>query len=597
MARRPRLGRRPHLSPSARACRLIVGACGLGDAAETDAYSARVELPPIRYVHTDDGVSIAYTVFGEGSPLLYSFAGPGLSNFEHEWNLPGLVDQYDAMSREHTVVRFDWRNCGLSTRHVADVTPAAHLRDLVALQDHLGFERTALRLHGSAPIAIRHAAANPDRVSGLILSSPSVIVAPPEQGPTVRGRLLSIAAETDWRLFSRLFAISLTGWGGIETAWFTALLESADPDDFLRMVAAVSSDDVAELLPKVECPVLIIQRREPPNYFFEELDPEQHLADSRLLTRELRRSRLVILDGSSMMITADPASTRAVLEFLRDVDENETRSRAADHRLEVRSPPHTGRLVTVLGSVTFTGDDGRRVDLSSAGQRRLLAALAATGGTTVRAELLGEQVGLRGSALRTAVSRLRARIGDDAIATDGSGYRLDVTTDAALFEELVRKPGVGADRLDDLDAALALWNGMAFDEFGHEAWAEAEATRLDELHLVAQEDRAELLIGLGRSGEAISSIRMLVAAHPYRDRARGLLLQALACEGRQADALRAYQDYRSFLAGEAGTEPSQMVRSIERRIASSPDAERRAVIAHLRSIGRWVDDDSPRARV
>ena len=47
--------------------------------------------------------------------------------------------------------------------------------------------------------------------------------------------------------------------------------------------------------------MLIVQRRDPPNFFFERLDPERHLADSRLLTRGLRRSRLVILDGASMM--------------------------------------------------------------------------------------------------------------------------------------------------------------------------------------------------------------------------------------------------------------------------------------------------------
>jgi hypothetical protein len=36
--------------------------------------------PAIRYVHTDDGVSLAYTVFGEGPLLLYAFAGPGSSD-------------------------------------------------------------------------------------------------------------------------------------------------------------------------------------------------------------------------------------------------------------------------------------------------------------------------------------------------------------------------------------------------------------------------------------------------------------------------------------------------------------------------------------
>ena len=31
-------------------------------------------VPAIRYAHTDEGVSLAYTAFGEGPPLLYVFA-------------------------------------------------------------------------------------------------------------------------------------------------------------------------------------------------------------------------------------------------------------------------------------------------------------------------------------------------------------------------------------------------------------------------------------------------------------------------------------------------------------------------------------------
>lgn len=68
------------------------------------------------------------------------------------------------------------------------------------------------------------------------------------------------------------------------------------------------------------CPVLIIQRREPPNYFFEDVDSEHHLVDTRLLTRDLPEAQLVLLEGSSMMITSDPAATSALAGFLREVD-------------------------------------------------------------------------------------------------------------------------------------------------------------------------------------------------------------------------------------------------------------------------------------
>lgn len=549
-----------------------------------------MKRPAIRYAHTDEGVSLGYTVFGSGPPLLYAFAGPALSNLEHEWNHRGLVEQYQAMAETRTVIRFDWRNCGLSTRGVDDVTPAAHMRDLLALQDQLGFDKVALRIHGSASIAVRYAATHPDRVSSLILSSPSVIVSSPERTASVVGRLLTIGAETDWRLFSRLFATSLTGWDGPDTEWFTALIESADPHDFFRTSSAVSADDVTDLLPRVACPVLIVQRREPPNYFFEDLDPEQHLADSRLLTKHLRESRLVVLEGATMMITSDPASTSAALDFLRDVDgPGHEMVGPIDHPYRQSTDGHRG-IVTVLGPVGFVAPDGRRVELTSAGQRRLLAALAIAGGDTVRAESLGEMLGLGGSALRTALSRLRARIGDDTITTGASGYRIEADTDAVQFEQLVATTRTGAERLADIEAALACWNGGALDEFSHERWAEVEAARLEELAHVAAEDRAELLIALNLSGKAIAVLEAFVAANPHRDRPRGLLIQALACEGRQADALRAYHDYRSFLADETGTEPSRHVQAIEWRVASTDGDERVEIIERLRSAGRWSND-------
>ena len=228
--------------------------------------------------------------------------------------------------------------------------------------------------------------------------------------------------------------------------------------------------------------------------------------------------------------------------------------------------------------------------MSSTGQRRLLAALAIAGRDTVRAELLGEMLDLSRSALRTALSRLRARIGDDAIATDASGCRIEAILDANRFEQLLTRTHTGAERLNDLETALALWNGNALDEFSHEQWAQVEAARLEELARIAIEDRAELLIALHRSGQAVAILDAFVAANPHRDRPRSLLLQALACEGRQADALRAYQNYRKFLADETGTEPSWHVQAVDRRIASADGDERLEVIEHLRLAGRLNDD-------
>ena len=100
-----------------------------------------------------------------------------------------------------------------------------------------------------------------------------------------------------------------------------------------------------------------------------------------------------------------------------------------------------------------------------------------------------------------------------------------------------------------------------------------------------------------RPGEAVASLEAHIAANPLRDRPRGLLIQALASEGRQAEALRAYQAYRRFLADEIGTEPSALVRSIERRVAAGwvddPLSGRRATHSPARRVARSSSCLSP----
>ena len=142
-----------------------------------------------------------------------------------------------------------------------------------------------------------------------------------------------------------------------------------------------------------------------------------------------------------------------------------------------------------------------------------------------------------------------------------------------MFTDLLVARPDDPDRLALLEEALALWHGDVLDEFRHEPWAAPEVARLDELRALAVENRAEVLIARSRAGESVAALEAHVAVNPLRDRPRGLLMEALASDGRQADALRAYQSYRSFLAEEVGTEPSAWVRSIERRIAAGSVAD------------------------
>ena len=229
-------------------------------------------------------------------------------------------------------------------------------------------------------------------------------------------------------------------------------------------------------------------------------------------------------------------------------------------------------LVRLLGPVRVAEYDGVEIPLPSRRQRALVAILAIHSGKTLRPEYLAELTGLTPGALRTSVSRLRRSLGSDVVLTESGGYRLDADVDIRHFFDLVGNgtgpaDGEHVDRFERLSRALDLWGGEALDEFRHDTWAQPEVARLDELRAGAVEDRVTELIARSSHSEAIAVLEPHIALHPLRDRARGLLMRALASDGRQVDALRAYQSYRSLLISECGTEPSTDVQTLERRIA------------------------------
>jgi predicted ATPase/DNA-binding SARP family transcriptional activator len=238
--------------------------------------------------------------------------------------------------------------------------------------------------------------------------------------------------------------------------------------------------------------------------------------------------------------------------------------------------------VGLLGELEVRDDDGREVVVAGAKQRALLAVLALQAGRVVPTEQLidalwGEDppAGVR-NGLQGLASKLRRTLGSgDLVAMRGGGYVLEVPTDAVdahRYEQLVRS-GRAAAADGDLDAAVArlaeadaLWRGDPLADFPYEDFAVGVATRLAELRLAATEERLDLELQLGRHVAAIAALEELVAVHPLRERSRGLLMLALYRAGRQADALRAFQEGRRVLAEELGLEPGHELRQLEAAI-------------------------------
>jgi tetratricopeptide (TPR) repeat protein len=102
-----------------------------------------------------------------------------------------------------------------------------------------------------------------------------------------------------------------------------------------------------------------------------------------------------------------------------------------------------------------------------------------------------------------------------------------------------------------------LWHGPALDGLGGALLGRAAAA-LEESRLAVVEDC--LTWESDRATVSLDELRALVAAYPVRERLVGLLMAALARNGRRDEALAVYQSLTARLAEELGIDPSPELR-------------------------------------
>lgn len=238
----------------------------------------------------------------------------------------------------------------------------------------------------------------------------------------------------------------------------------------------------------------------------------------------------------------------------------------------------------ILGPLEVRDGD-RRVELGGPRPRALLAILILDAGSVIPADQLVDE--LWGEAppksaphlLHVYVSSLRKAFGlgggRERLVTRAPGYQLeadDDEIDACRFERLLGAgrralaAGDAAWASETLREALALWRGPALADFTYEPFAQAEIARMEELRVVAREDRIEAELALGHEPEVIGELEALIAESPFRERPRAQLMLALYRSGRQAEALEVYREARRVLLDELGIEPGPSLKRLEQAI-------------------------------
>jgi DNA-binding SARP family transcriptional activator/tetratricopeptide (TPR) repeat protein len=174
---------------------------------------------------------------------------------------------------------------------------------------------------------------------------------------------------------------------------------------------------------------------------------------------------------------------------------------------------------------------------------------------------------------RPAPDRSR-RVPARVLVSAGGGYMLRLDPgclDSEQFEHCIgrarslRVSGDLAGGVRAINEALALWRGLPFAGVPG-PFAESERQRLRELRTAAEEERADLLLAQGQAAEVVPDLTALVAEHPLRERAHGLLMIALYRCGRQAEALQVFRNARERLAEDLGIDPGSELTRIHQQV-------------------------------
>jgi pimeloyl-ACP methyl ester carboxylesterase len=265
--------------------------------------------PSLRYARTSDGVTIAYTVTGKGTVLVWLPPVP-LGNVFGQWRVPRFRDAYERLGQNLRLVLYDSRGTGRSQRDVDDFSLDAMLRDLDAVVEHAEIETFALLgYYSSAVTAIAYAARHPDRVTRLLLFGGTMRGADSMSPPESQALLTLI--ERDWDLFVDSAAHAWMGWSVGEEGRLVAdaFRTATTPTVARAMIEAAREMDVSADVRSVRVPALVVHRQG---------ERQIPLEVSEQLAQALPDGRLLRLDGTSAALFLEDSDTdlAVLLDFL-----------------------------------------------------------------------------------------------------------------------------------------------------------------------------------------------------------------------------------------------------------------------------------------
>jgi len=262
----------------------------------------------VRYCTTEDGVRIAYSVEGDGPPLLFCHY---VYAFSLSYIVPTYEDALRRIGRGHALIRYDMRGSGLSQREVDHMSIETSTLDIEAVVRALGLDRfILLGATSGGGRAIHYASRNPDRVSALILyeAYPRLLDAYPRE----LMEMFCVLARANWAAATRSLTDIATRTRQPEEQlnWMRLIQNSITGQAVAQLIDAQMDFDATLLLGQIACPTLVVHSRN---------DVQWPFVHGRRLAEGIPDARLVPLEGDAGGAFTDPdQAIEAIQAFLQE---------------------------------------------------------------------------------------------------------------------------------------------------------------------------------------------------------------------------------------------------------------------------------------
>ncbi len=244
--------------------------------------------PSIQFVKRSDGVTIAYSQFGNGPPLVCPAAWVTSLSYILEDRFASRF--WETLSKGMTVVLYDKYGCGESDRDRRIFTLESELFDLSTVITHLGLGSFSLLGSSQAgPVAIAYTVENPENVSRLILYG--TYARGKDLAPyDVQSALVNLI-KASWGMGSRTLAEIFVPEADKEQLQSLGKFQrnSSTPKMAAKLIEMSYGFDVSDKLARIKTPTLILHR---------EGDKVITIGQGRTLAREIPNAGFKVLKGN-----------------------------------------------------------------------------------------------------------------------------------------------------------------------------------------------------------------------------------------------------------------------------------------------------------